>query len=160
MEKILSHHALVKAVALRLGVIPLIVFLVGCENDTTPSLFDPNSPQRPNPIISSIQPADSALAGVGELTIKGQNFSAKPDDNIVLFNTDPAVVLAASATELKIKTPNVVADSISIKITVLGAELYTPAVWYKLRPAAALFGDLKNPGQDVVKAFGIDVDLN
>ncbi len=160
MKKLLSHHGLVKAVALRLGVIPLIVFLVGCENDTTPSLFDPNATQRPNPIISSIQPADSALAGVGELTIKGQNFSAKPEENIVLFNTDPAVVLAASSTELKIKTPNVIADSISIKITVLGAELYTPAVWYKLRPAAALFGDLKDPGRDVVKAFGIDVDRN
>lgn len=160
MEKLLLRHALAKAVVLRIGVIPLLAFLVGCENDTTPSLFDPNIPQKPNPIISSILPADSALAGVGELTIRGQNFSAKPAENIVLFNTDPAVVLAASSTELKIKTPNVVANSIPIKISVLGAELYTPAVWYKLNPAAVFFGDLKNPGQDVVKAFGIDVDLN
>ncbi|MCI0692815.1 IPT/TIG domain-containing protein [candidate division KSB1 bacterium] len=138
----------------------VLVILAGCENDTTPSLFDPNATQRPNPIISSILPADSALAGVGELTITGQNFSAKPDENIVLFGTDPAVVLAASATELRVKTPNVVADSIAIKITVLGAELYTPAVWYKLNPAAVIFGDLKDPGRDAVKAFGIDVDLN
>lgn len=138
----------------------VLAFLAGCANDTTPSLFDPNAPKRPNPIISSIQPADSALAGVGELTIKGQNFSAKPEENLVLFNTDPAVVLAASSTELKIKTPNVVANSIPIKITVLGAELYTPVVWYKLNPAAVIFGDLKDPGRDVVKAFGIDVDRN
>lgn len=157
MKKFLLRHN--QAVALLVGVISLLVFLAGCENDTTPSLFDPNAPQRPNPIISSIQPADSALAGVGELTIKGQNFSAKPEENIVLFGTDPAVVLAASSTELKIKTPAVVADSISIRITVLGAELYTPAVWYKLKPAAVIFGDLKDPGKDVVNAFGIDVDL-
>ncbi|MGH7457261.1 MAG: SMP-30/gluconolactonase/LRE family protein, partial [bacterium] len=85
---------------------------------------------------------------------------AKPDENIVLFNTDPAVVLAASSTELKIKTPNIVANSIPIKITVLGAELFTPVVWYKLNPAAVIFGDLKDPGRDVVKAFGIDVDRN
>jgi hypothetical protein len=137
-----------------------VALLVGCENDTTPSLYDPNAPQRPNPVISSILPADSALAGVGELTIKGQNFSAKPEENLVFFDTDPAVVLAASSTELKIKTPNLVADSIPIKIAVLGAELFSPAVWYKLNPAAVIFGDIKDPGKNVVKAFGIDVDLN
>jgi hypothetical protein len=158
MEKLLSRHNMLKTAALLLGVVFLAAFILGCENDTTPSLFDPNAPKRPNPVISSIQPADSALAGVGELTIKGQNFSAKTEENIVLFNTDPAVVLAASATELKVKTPNIVAESISIRITVRGAELFTPVIRYKLKPAAVLFGDLKDPGRDVVKAFGIDVD--
>jgi hypothetical protein len=151
---------MLKTAALLPWVVFLAAFILGCESDTTPSLFDPNAPKKPNPIISAILPADSALAGVGELTIKGQNFSAKPDENIVLFGTDPALVLAASSTELKIKTPNVVADSIPIRMAVLGAELYTPVVWYKLKPAAVLFGDLKDPGKDVVKAFGIDVDRN
>jgi IPT/TIG domain len=160
MEKLFSHHKLVTMVALFLGVILLATFLAGCKNDTTPSLFDPNAQQKTNPVISSILPADSALAGVGELTIKGQNFSEKPEENIVLFNTDPAVVLAASSTALKIKTPNMVADSISIMIAVLGAELYTPVVWYKLNPAAVLFGDLIDPGKEAVKAFGVAVDLN
>jgi hypothetical protein len=160
MEKLLSRHNMLKTAALLPWVVFLAAFILGCESDTTPSLFDPNAPKRPNPVISSIQPADSALAGVGELTIKGQNFSAKPEENIVLFNTTPAVVLTASATELKIKTPNLVAKSIAIKITVLGAESYTPVVWYKLNPAAVIFSDLKDPGKDVVKAFGIDADLN
>jgi hypothetical protein len=136
------------------------LFHLSCEDEPTPSLFDPNAPQRPAPIISAIEPADSALAGVGELIIKGQNFSTKPEENLVYFNTDPAVVLAASSTELKIRTPNVVADSISIKIAVVGADLFSPIVWYKLKPAAVVFGNLKDLGKDVVKAFGIDVDLD
>lgn len=160
MEKPLSHHHLIKTVALLFGVIPLIVFLAGCENDTTPGLYDPNAPKGANPIISSILPADSTLAGVGELTIKGQNFSAKPSENIVLFGTDPAVVLAASPTELKVKTPNMVADAIPIRIAVQGASEFTPFVYYKLKPAVVLYADLKDAGKDAVKAFGIDVDRN
>lgn len=158
MKKLLSRPDLLKAVALLVGLIPLAIFLAGCKNDTTPSLFDPNAPKGADPIISSILPADSTLAGVGELTIKGQNFSSKPAENIVLFGADPAVVLAASTTELKVKTPNLVADAIPIRIAVQGASEFTPFVFYKLKPAVVLYADLKDAGKDAVKAFGIDVD--
>jgi hypothetical protein len=42
----------------------------------------------------------------------------------------------------------------------VGAELFSSISWYKLKPAAVLFADLKDPGKNVVKAFGIDSDLN
>ncbi len=131
---------------------------LGCEDEPTPSLFDPNAPQKPNPVITAIEPADSSLAGVGELTIRGQNFSTIPQENLVYFNAEPAVVVAASEIELRVKTPNIVADSISIRIAVLGAPLFTPTVRYKLKPAAVIFSDLKSPGQNTVRAFGIDID--
>lgn len=138
----------------------LAALFSGCEDDPTPSLFDPNAQLGPDPIISSIQPADSALAGVGELTITGQNFSTKPEENLVYFNAVPAVVLASSATELRIRTPNVIADSVAITIAVLGADAFAPVVWYKLKPAAVIFSELLSPGQDAVRAFGIDIDLD
>lgn len=133
---------------------------LSCEDEPTPSLFDPNASEKLNPVITAIEPADSSLAGVGELTIRGQNFSTVPQENLVYFNAAPAVVVAASATELRVKTPNIVADSISIRIAVQGAPLFSSTAWYKLKPAAVILSDLKSPGQDVVKAFGMDVDLD
>ena len=52
-----------KAPAKLLGAFSMLFLWTGCENDTTPSLFDPNAPLNPAPVVRSISPADSALAG-------------------------------------------------------------------------------------------------
>ncbi len=52
----------------------LAAFLVGCGENPAPSLFDPTKQSKPTPIINSFIPPDSALAGVGEVIINGDNF--------------------------------------------------------------------------------------
>ncbi len=119
-----------------------VLFIIGCEPDYPPSLFDPNEKSKPQPIISEIIPPDSSFAGVGQIIIRGQNFSPNPGENLVFFNAERAEVIKASETELVIKTPNMVADSIVIKIAVHGAELFSEPWIYKLVAAVSEFGKL------------------
>ena len=147
----------------KLAFLFLILFFAGCKNDTAPSLFDPNDQSNPAPVVRSIAPADSALAGASEITLTGENFSAKKEDNIVYFDTAPVEILAASATQLTVKSPNIISDSVKIRIAVLGAEKFSATVRYKLKAAVAPFGKIEDPGytanRDALRAYGIDVDL-
>jgi len=113
----------------------LLAFTLGCENETTPSLFDPNATGNPAPTIASIAPALSALAGVDLLTITGSNFSANKSDNFVYFNDLLAEVVQASTTELKVKAPILVKDSIKVRIAVFKAERFSNIMLYKLEAA-------------------------
>lgn len=140
----------------------MLIFLAGCKNDTAPSLFDPADQSNPAPVVRTIAPPDSALAGAGEVVLIGENFSTKKEDNIVYFDTTPVSVLAATATQLTVKPPNIISDTVKIRIAVLGAEKFSPTARYKLKAAVAPFGKIEDPGytanRDALRAYGIDVD--
>jgi hypothetical protein len=143
---------------LTFGICVWAIFFAGCENDHPPSIFDPNATQNPAPVIRSMAPADSALANVGEITITGENFSAEKDKNLVLFNNNHVTIVSASLTQLIVKSPNIVADSIKVQVAAVGSQLFSAPIWYKLKPAVVPFGRLEEPGKDTYKAFGVDVD--
>lgn len=58
---------------------------------------------RPDPVIEEVSP-DTLVEGEAA-TITGQHFSSTPDENLVLVDTRPAVVTAASSTQLEITVP-------------------------------------------------------
>ena len=62
------------------------VIYIGCDKDTTPSLWDPSKPSGPTPEISEMIPPVWALSGVSEIIIKGKNFSTNVLENFVYFN--------------------------------------------------------------------------
>jgi hypothetical protein len=115
-------------------ILSVSLFLVfsACDKDITPSLYDPDATSGPQPTISSIDPPDFALAGVTIVTLTGQNFSPDPEKNFVYFDDQKGQIQSASATELKVKPPNLVGDSVAVKIAVHGAELFSNTVIYKL----------------------------
>lgn len=108
------------------------VFLVGCAESPLPSLYDPDDQSLPQPVIDSIVPQDSALAVVYPLTINGSNFSSVEDENSVFFDALKGEILAASETQLTVKSPYLVKNSIAVKIAVFGADKFSEAVLYKL----------------------------
>ncbi|MCR4440320.1 MAG: IPT/TIG domain-containing protein [bacterium] len=118
---------------LAMGVVT--VLLVGCEAEYPESLYNPNFQGRPTPVITSIIPPDSALAGIGQIIIKGENFSPVMEENFVYFGKTQAELVSASATELRVKTPNVTGDSLNVKVAVHGALLFSNVVKYKLLTA-------------------------
>lgn len=133
--------------------------MFNCENNYPPSLWDPNAPTKPAPVIDEVIPHDSTYAGVGEIIIKGSNFSPTPEENLVFFDGNRAEVISASETQLTIKSPNVIGDSLQIKIAVQGAELFSNPVWYKLKAAVAVIGNLAE-NKDVAHAIAVDKDGN
>jgi hypothetical protein len=131
-----------------------LAFISGCQDYPTP-IYNPNLPGKPQPVIISVLPVEGTSAGVGDITIIGKYFSPIPEENLVYFNQTKVSVLSATETQLKLKAPNIVSDSVMIKIAVQGAELFsTPVVYYKLLSLVYEFG-----GITADFPYGIDMDF-
>ena len=132
------------------------VFLFNsCSEEPFPSLYEDIPTGGPTPVITSISPAE-ALGGVTDITIEGLNFSPKPEENLVSFNGTIVPVLNASTTQLFLKAPNVVGDSVYVKIAVNGTVNFSDTLIYKVNAASEeLYGF-----QNFEKPNGMTVDLN
>ena len=136
-------------------VLLLGIALAGCDSGPASSLYDPDRPSAPDPMISSIEPAEFALAGVDVVTIYGSNFSADALDNLAYFNEASGEVLEASPTRLQVKAPATPGADIEVRVAVLGAENYSNGVAYRLEAAVEPFGDIA----DFEEPFSIASDL-
>ncbi len=124
------------------------LIMVGCETEKPASLYNPNSVYNPDPVITAVEPADSALAGIVTIKIMGQHFSPVKEYNFVYFGKTKAAVLEASETQLLVQSPNFVADSTTIKVAVMGAISFSNQVPYKLVRGVGEyggFGDFDEP---------------
>ncbi len=129
----------------------LILFAgFACQDPDYPdSIYDPNPEVLPNPVITNIDPPDRVFAGIGVVTITGQNFHTRNDYNLVYFNGNSGTLLSSTETELIVQTPNIIADSVKIQVAVIGAyefaeidnyELYPPVVVWAGDNFASLYG--------------------
>lgn len=126
--------------------LPLLIFgafIYGCQNELTESLYNPNKSVGAVPEIISILPADSTLAGVGLITINGNNFSPIPSHNMIFFGDKLAEIKTASEKQLVVKSPNIVGDSIAIKIAVDGVAAFSNVVKYKLKSSVSKLTEFK-----------------
>jgi len=123
------------------GLIVIAFFINGCENDYPDSIWDPNYKSKPDPQIANVLPEQNAFAGIDEITIIGQNFSTVVDENQVFFNGTVAEKISVSTTELVVKAPNVVSDSILVQVSVQGAVLFGEYFPYPLQSAINIVGD-------------------
>ena len=134
----------------------LMGFILSCDHTPTPSVFVENQPaDRPDPVITSMTPENEWLSGIGTITIHGSNFSTILEENAVFLGGAPATILSATATDIVVETPNVEGDSLEVKVSVLGALLFSNRVVYKLQSAIQDIGSYGAAGE---KIFGIAVD--
>jgi len=95
----------------------IVLFFWGCNQvDNVSPLYSQTFSNTADPQIVSISPADSAFAGIDELTITGHNFPTDSKQLLVYFNTTVATILSVDSNKIVVKAPNIVKDSISIKI--------------------------------------------
>ncbi len=144
-----------------LSLLALVVLVAACDSGPGGSLYDPDASDNSTPLISSVSPEGVVLAGIDEITITGQNFSPVPSENLVFFddatgNVARGTVLAASATELRVKAPNLPNPNLRMRISVRGAENFSNAVAFPLTPAIVPFGDLDVNVEEEV--FGLTPD--
>ncbi|MFC1483785.1 IPT/TIG domain-containing protein [Candidatus Neomarinimicrobiota bacterium] len=135
------------------ALVTLLLLANVCEEPDYPaSLFDPDYVSDPQPVIHSITPPDSCWAGVGEITIQGENFDPSVFNNLVSFGIAQAEVISASASVLVIKTPAISGDSLAVRVAVLGSELYNDPVHYRLLPSVITYTALD------AQPYGLDID--
>lgn len=122
-----------------------LAVMSGCKEDPPTSLYDDpttNVGTAPQPVVSAVDPPGAALAGVTTVTISGSNFSAVKDENIVYFDATKANILSASATQLVVRAPTLVKDSVTLRVMVYKAVLSSTPRQYKLLAAVTEYGNL------------------
>lgn len=112
--------------------------MISCDTPSPASLFDENYQPLTPPVISEVLPEGKNFAGYQEVIINGQNFDTTPGKMFVFFNDVRANIVSATSTQIVVRTPNLVADSVGIKISVLGVEAFSNSYRYRLE---SLFQD-------------------
>lgn len=128
----------------------LLVLLLtagSCTKFDEPALINsPSMPYAQNPEASQIIPADSAMAGVREITIMGKNFYVNnPDSNFVYFQGKKAIIKSVSADRIVINRP-VLSDELygrplSVTVGVPSALGTSKIQSYKVEQPVRAFGD-------------------
>jgi hypothetical protein len=131
------------------------IILTSCAEDPPASLEEYPSANLPAPVLSTLEPSSQALAGITEVTITGSNFSADSRNNRVYFNGIPGTILSGTATQLVVKVPNVVADTVMVKIAVVGAQNFSNEYQYKMVSSWEVYYPLDAIAE---KAYGIITD--
>jgi hypothetical protein len=119
-----------------------VLVMAGCNEEPPASLYSENYTSRPQPVVTTLVPATTALAGVTTVTITGSNFSPTIAENQVYFDATPATILTASATQLTVRAPNLVKDTVALRVSVYKSDKYSEPKQYQLLAAVADFGGL------------------
>lgn len=144
--------------AVLFGMVVLMAVPWGCEYKAPPSPWEEfeKKVKTPPEIHAVIPEKDAGCAS--EIIIKGAHFSPVIEENNVYFNNKPAMIKTASDTELVVYRPNVVGDSVTIKITVAGAVEIAKFSPYRMKAVVEKFGPFS--GLDAIVAFTVDRNEN
>ena len=136
-------------------ILPISLLVLSCEDPNYPeNIWDENDQGNASPSISSVEP-EAAFAGIDTLTISGQNFSENTSENLVYFNNMLGEVVNATSTSLSVITPNLVSDSVQIRVAVQGAFLFADhSSLYTLTAAVLDYG----PFDQFTDIFSLDLD--
>ena len=136
-------------------ILPISLFIFYCEDPNYPeNIWDENDQGNASPSISSVEP-EAAFAGIDTLTINGQNFSENTSENLVYFNNMLGEVINATSTSLRVVTPNLVSDSVQIRVAVQGAFLFADhSSLFTLTAAVIDYG----PFDQFTDIFSLDLD--
>lgn len=137
----------------------LALVLAACDSGEGSSLYDPDAGTGPAPVISSVSPEGTVLAGIDVITIEGQNFSDDPALVRVVFddqqgNSATGRVLSASPTRLEVQTPNLPNAALRVRVAVVGARDYSNAVPLPLSPALTIVGAIDPNRGESPRALG------
>ena len=132
------------------------IFILSCEEPDAPdSVWDENDQGGSTPIVSSVEPAQGAFAGIDTLTITGQYFSDNMSENLVYFNGMLGNVVEATSTTIGVVPPNLVSDSVQISVAVQGAFVFGKYEnLYTLSAAVLEYG----PFDQFTDIYSLDLD--
>ncbi len=140
-------------------ILAVSLFLLQCAEEPQKSLWElePNYEVKPNPTITSVEP-DFAYSAITEVTIHGTNFD--PSENYshtrVYFAGKKAEILSMTTEQITCIAPNIVGDSIIIKVQVDGALLFGESAPYKVVSAWKEYGGITG----AFDAYGLAMDVD
>jgi hypothetical protein len=129
----------------------LILCLVSACNyfNEPPVIYDPNQKYPVDPVVSSISPQDSAVAGVREITVSGTNFITNFDSINLYFGSQISILKSATSTELVAYRPPNYGDSLIVKVEIPSRLGIARIYHYKLEQPVIKWGDFSK----IARAF-------
>jgi hypothetical protein len=137
-----------------LPVLVSMAVMIGCEYDVAEPQWDKPLTTTTSPRISAIDPAQEAKAGVNTITIRGENFAAPPDSNEAYFDNQRAEIVSTSSTSITVRRPNLVDDSVFIKVVSNKALVVAKFGPYKIYPVFQRNGAFRD--NIVLNALAVD----
>ncbi len=122
----------------------MLLLMTGCKEDAATSIYDPNYVGGAQPVVATVVSSHGNVifAGISTITINGSNFSPNAADNLIYFDLLKATVLSGSATQLVVKAPIYVKDSIQLIVMAKGAAKYSPIKYVRIDAAVIDYGKL------------------
>ena len=127
--------------ALSAAAIAGILLIAGCTKDAPQGLYDPNAVNTVGaPAVTSVVPegAPYVLGGITTILINGSGFPTDTSQLNVYFNSVRMTIASATATQLKIVAPNMILDSIKVRIFITGSEVFSDLKYVSIRSAFTL----------------------
>ncbi|HDQ45171.1 MAG TPA: hypothetical protein ENN17_06720 [bacterium] len=135
-----------------------ILLLAGCEYSGPEAIWNPDADLGEIPLITRIDPPDSAGIGVGEIRIIGEGLGLSRDQTEIYFNHYRAQIKTFSPTEIVVWRPAVTGDDITIKVLVDGAYVMAKSPHYQIPAVYRDYGDILQKG--VVVLLDVAADDN
>ncbi|MBZ0184285.1 MAG: IPT/TIG domain-containing protein [Melioribacteraceae bacterium] len=159
-----------KSIISLISLLILILFFSGCGQEPTSTLYENfNSGNNPQPIVTSIEPADSAYMGVDVITINGNYFAPGllNDSNLVSFNGVKGEIIEATATQLKVRVPMLNTDLMALKDSVVGikvwsrgSSLFSDSLVYKIKAPVKLYATIDPNVKTINRGITVDQSEN
>ncbi len=139
----MRNHFNILSVAVLLLAASFVPVWNGCTDDPAAPIYNPAAPSAPSPVVTaiSVEGGGGLLSGVSTVIIDGQNFSTDANNVIVFFDAIRATIVSSTATQIKVKAPTLVKDSVKVRVSVIGAENFSATKYVNISAAVALFGN-------------------
>jgi hypothetical protein len=136
----------------------LLLVLSGCDFDSPNNVWDEANKNNQDftPEIRQVLPKDAGSAST--ITITGRKFSRIPEENTVYFNKVLAKVVACSDTQITVYRPNIIGDTLTVKVLVKGAIAVAKYAPYRLAAVVEPFGIFLDT--DAIAAIAVDAAEN
>jgi hypothetical protein len=133
-----------------------IFLIIGCSNWEAPNYAEPKD--GPIPVITSVEPPDSAGGGVNLITVIGTNFASTLDSNTVYFDSYIAEKVEGTASSITVRRPNLVSDSATVKVLIPDALIVAKKFPYKITSVYSEVGNFLEARP--IRGIAVDADEN
>ena len=150
----MKHNIVNKKILL--STLLIFVILSGCEYEAPDPIWSPEQDFGEIPVINSIDPPDSAVAGVLEIKLIGENFL--PGGNDVFLSGTEVLIKSESTDMITIYRPTVVGDSLNINVRVKDSWVVAKAPPYNIKEVHREYGKFSDT--ELIIAIAIDSNEN
>ena len=135
--------------------------ICSCNEFDEPGLINnPDQIFSKSPVITSVNPAGVAVAGVREIEIIGSNFAVdEKDTNWIFIGGEPADVKSVSENKIVVYRPAAFGDDIGITVVIPNALNVAQVLDYKIEDPIEEFGDFTRENYDLM-SLAVDADEN